>query len=469
MLFFQYNLTTKQARKIKELVIRKIFFSIVIVILTMAIVLPEAFSASFKFSGAYRYRGVSYDNADQDHTSEDGNQKADMLFRPRFTATSEGGKVKAVWELDLGSSAWAAGKTAPKVNRHYVYFSLPGSKFRLQYGRDDYDTMDGVVVAPVPNRTQGWQISGKVSGMELIAWTTKISEGSAGGSAGPWGGSTDADLFYVGLSKDVNSNLNLQLGLVVESDNRGATTATPDRDIRWWSVNTSTKFAGFDISALYALQEGDLDYPTSSTTVSDIQIKAYMMDIQAFTSVGKTGVTIRLFATSGDDSTLDASQTHGMTAQDDDNKLKRYTSPNSDGASDTDLPQLVNGRYVGIGIGSSIESATGAGSGGTVANGMKIFEIIVSHPISKKLTFDVNISSIHASSSAQDIRSGTQYVSDKNIGTEFDGALKYQIYKSLYAMIAYAYLKSGDYGKATNATKDKDDIWGWFFEVKHTF
>ena len=69
-------------------------------------------------------------------------------------------------------------------------------------------------MAPVPNRTQGWQITGKVSGMEMMAWTTKISEGSAGGSAGPWGGSSDADLFYVGVSKDVNPNLNLQLGQV---------------------------------------------------------------------------------------------------------------------------------------------------------------------------------------------------------------------------------------------------------------
>ena len=100
---------------------------------------------------------------------------------------------------------------------------------------------------------------------------------------------------------------------------------------------------------------------------------------------------------------------------------------------------------------------------------MRIFEVIVSHPISKKLSFDGNISSIHSSSSAQDISGGTQYVSDKNIGTEFDAALKYQIHKSLYAMVAYAYLKSGDYGKSTSATTDKDDMWAWYFEMKHSF
>ena len=32
-----------------------------------------------------------------------------------------------------------------------------------------------------------------------------------------------------------------------------------------------------------------------------------------------------------------------------------------------------------------------------------------------------------------------------NIGTEFDAQLKYTIYKGLYAKVAYAYLKSGDY------------------------
>ena len=59
---------------------RKVLLSFGMAILALAIVLPEVFAASFKFSGAYRYRGVSYDNADQDNTSEDGNQKADMLF-----------------------------------------------------------------------------------------------------------------------------------------------------------------------------------------------------------------------------------------------------------------------------------------------------------------------------------------------------------------------------------------------------
>ena len=444
---------------------RKILLTIGVAILAITVILPEAFSASFKFSGIYRYRGVSYDNPDQDNTAENGNQKADMMFRPRFTASSEGGKVKAVWELDLGSFSWDAAKTAPKVNRHYVSFALPGSKLRVQYGRADYESIDGVVVAPVPNRTQGWQISGKLSGMDI----TKIVEGSASGSAGPFGGSSDADLFHVGATHDASSNLNLKFGLTVESDGRGATTVTPDRDIRWWSVNADIKFGTFDISALYVSQEGDLNYPTSSTTVYDIQIKAHLMDVQASTSVGKTEVTLRMFATSGDSSTLDASQTHGMTAQDDDNKLKRFTNPNSDGTGDTDLPQLMNGRYIGIGISSTIETASGAGNGGTNANGLRLFEVIIAHPITKKLTFDGNVSLINSAVSAQDISGGTQYVSDKNIGTEVDATLKYSFYKSLYAKVTYAYLKSGDYGKAMNATKNKDDMWGWFFKVKHSF
>ena len=107
---------------------RKFLLTLAVAVLAVGLVLPEVFAASFKFTGMYRYRGVSYDDADRDNTSEDGNQKADMLMRPRFTAVSEGGKVKAVWELDLGSGSWDATKTAPKVNRHYVQFALPGTK-----------------------------------------------------------------------------------------------------------------------------------------------------------------------------------------------------------------------------------------------------------------------------------------------------------------------------------------------------
>ena len=104
---------------------RKFLLTLAVAVLAVGLVLPEVFAASFKFTGMYRYRGVSYDDADRDNTTEDGNQKADMLMRPRFTAVSEGGKVKAVWELDLGSGSWDAAKTAPKVNRHYVQFALP--------------------------------------------------------------------------------------------------------------------------------------------------------------------------------------------------------------------------------------------------------------------------------------------------------------------------------------------------------
>ena len=116
---------------------RKFLLTLAVAVLAVGLVLPEVFAASFKFTGMYRYRGVSYDDADRDNTSEDGNQKADMLMRPRFTAVSEGGKVKAVWELDLGSGSWDAAKTAPKVNSHYVQFALPGTKLKVQYGRED--------------------------------------------------------------------------------------------------------------------------------------------------------------------------------------------------------------------------------------------------------------------------------------------------------------------------------------------
>ena len=55
---------------------RKFLLSLAVAVLAVGLVLPEVFAASFKFTGMFRYRGVSYDNADRADGTEDGNQKA---------------------------------------------------------------------------------------------------------------------------------------------------------------------------------------------------------------------------------------------------------------------------------------------------------------------------------------------------------------------------------------------------------
>lgn len=450
---------------------RKFLLTLAVAVLAVGLVLPEAFAASFKFTGMYRYRGVSYDDADRDNTAEDGNQKADMLMRPRFTAVSEGGKVKAVWELDLGSSAWAAAKTAPKVNRHYVQFALPGTKLKIQYGRDDYFSPGKVVVTSSGrNRTQGWEATGKLAGMKMTAWTVKVSEGAAGGSGGPFGGKNDSDVHHIGFTTKA-AGVKITPHLTVEADGRGSGTTSPDRDLRWWGINAKSKFGMFNLTVDAIYQEGTIDYPSSSTTVNDIDVQASLVQVSAKTKVGKSSVTLRAYASTGDKDGLAASQTHGVTAQQDGNKeLTRFSTPNNDGMGWNDNPQLISRkRYSTFAIGNGSETRGGSGSGGTDGNGIRVMEVIVSHPISKKLSFKGNVSSIHSSEGAQDISGGTQYVSDTNIGTEVDASLKYKFYKSLWAQVTYAYLAVGDYGKATDATKDFDNTWCWYFEIRHSF
>ena len=450
---------------------RKFLLTLAVAVLAVGLVLPEVFAASFKFTGMYRYRGVSYDDADRDNTSEDGNQKADMLMRPRFTAVSEGGKVKAVWELDLGSGSWDAAKTAPKVNRHYVQFALPGTKLKIQYGRDDYFSPGKMLVTSSGrNRNQGWEATGKVAGMKMTAWTVKTSEGAAGGSGGPFGGKNDSDVHHIGFTTKA-LGMKLTPHLTVEADNRGSGTTSPDRDLRWWGLNAKGKVGMFSLTVDAIYQEGTIDYPSSSATVKDIDVQATMLHVSATTKVGKSKVTLRAVASSGDKDGLAASQSHGVTAQQDGNtELTRFSTPHNDTMGWFDNPQIISRkRYSTFNISAGNETRSGSGNGGTSGNGLRVMEIIVSHPISKKLSFKGNLSSIHSSEGAQDISGGTQYVSDTNIGTEVDLSLKYKFYKSLWAQVAYAHLAVGDYGKATNATSDFDNTWCWYFEIRHSF
>lgn len=450
---------------------RKFLLTLAVAVLAVGLVLPEVFAASFKFTGMYRYRGVSYDNADRDDTSEDGNQKADMLMRPRFTAVSEGGKVKAVWELDLGSGSWDAAKGAPKVNRHYVQFALPGTKLKVQYGRDDYFSPGKMVVTSSGrNRTQGWEVTGKAAGMKMTAWTVKVSEGAASGSGGPWKGGNDSDVHHIGFTTKMGG-VTLTPHLTIEADGRGSGTTSPDRDIRWWGLNAKTKVGMFSVKVDASYQEGEIDYPSSSTTVNDIDIQASMIHVSATTKVGKSKVTLRAVSTTGDSDGLKASESHGVTAQQSGStENSRFSTPNNDAMGWFDNPQLISRkRYSTFNISNGNETRSGSGNGGTSGNGLRVMEVIVSHPISKKLSFKGNLSSIHSSESAQDISGGTQYVSDTNIGTEIDASLKYKFYKSLWARVTYAYLSVGDYGKSTTATTDLDDTWCWYFEIRHSF
>ena len=56
---------------------------------------------SLKMSGLFRVRGASTNNEDRNDDMEDGVQFYEQLIRPRFTITSLGGKMVAMWEADV--------------------------------------------------------------------------------------------------------------------------------------------------------------------------------------------------------------------------------------------------------------------------------------------------------------------------------------------------------------------------------
>ncbi|HBK79727.1 MAG TPA: hypothetical protein DDZ83_08625, partial [Nitrospinae bacterium] len=61
-------------------------------------------------------------------------------------------------------------------------------------------------------------------------------------------------------------------------------------------------------------------------------------------------------------------------------------------------------------------------------------------------------------------------VDSKDAGSELDISTKYFLYKGLFAKLTYAYLFAGDYGKSdTVGTRDFDDTWALYWELRHTF
>ncbi|MEE9240132.1 MAG: hypothetical protein V3U53_02965, partial [bacterium] len=191
---------------------------------------------------------------------------------------------------------------------------------------------------------------------------------------------------------------------------------------------------------------------------------------------------------SGDDDTTSA--TGGVTsltnvsARQRDNELSRFSAPRINGTSRLVGPQLVTRRrFSTMSPVFGSENRPGGGNGGANMNGAQIYEILIKYQITKKLTFDGNISLIRSAAKRADIDANfdrdttdagdATFDSAKDFGTEIDLSLKYQIYKSLFTRLTFAYLFAGDYGKqatsggaAVNA-RDFDDTWALFSELRH--
>ena len=140
---------------------RKLLLALFAMALVVAFTAPAyaAMGASFKYSGFFRIRGIAGNNGDRNDDADDSAQGFDALTRPRFTATTDKGKIWALWEIDWyeartendrtpndANANILFGRTSGRVgvgtNRWVVDFAVPGSALRARWGRTDYISPD---------------------------------------------------------------------------------------------------------------------------------------------------------------------------------------------------------------------------------------------------------------------------------------------------------------------------------------
>ena len=408
---------------------RKFFMALAVVIVTLAVAAPDIVSAAdFKYTGLFRYRGSASEDTDRDDTAHDSDQSHDSLWRPKFTATSLKGKIKAVAELNAGSNSSFDTTARPNVdfNKLSVDFAVPGTTLRYRFARSDWKDPTGEIIGGAGvYRQWGHGIYGKLTKtVSLNAWNSQLSEGDST--------YTDDNDYYAALTWKAAPNITL----------------TP-----WigWQYNKGT-----GNERLNNLDPENADGANAGNAIL----------------VGFYGSWMP-----GD---KDITSATGDLGTQPDNKLTRFTSMRNGDSTGSgcaiDGPQLYTRRRYSTKVVGFTDNRCGNGDGGARGNGSHIYELLLKYKLTKQLGLEGNISFIRSAAARADIDTDadgiadTLFVSDKSIGTELDISAKYDIYKGLWARLTYAHLFAGDYGKSsTLGTRAFDDSWALYWELRHTF
>ena len=489
---------------------RKYFLALIVFALVFSVTATDfASAADIKMTGVYRLRGVSTQNQDQNDSAgnHDNQQKIDTLWRPRWTATSEGGKIKGMVELDAVGDATAANsedRADAQWNRYIVDFLIPGTTFRFQFGRTDYvDPSKEIFGSTGVNRLWGYRVYGKVNNtLSLDAWNTQFTEGNAAAS--------DDNNYYLALAWKAAPAITITPWIAWEKFNAvttgdspaadgsvGLSTVTADsteRDIWFYALNAKAKFGIASLDATVILQDGKLDFgrainsgnANNNTDVNavkaaarpDTDIEGYAVLIRLWLNFGKLKVGFYGTFMPGDDDPTNAADDLGTQF---DGKLTRFLPPGGGGDNgncNIDGPQIyTRARWYTSTTGFARENRCGSGDGAAKGNGSQIYELLAKYQLTKALRLEGNVSIIRSAAKRADqdttgdgIADGDTYNSSKDIGTEVDLTAHYEIYKGLWINVTFAHLFAGDYGKLNTTTaRDNDDTTVWYTELRYTF
>ena len=489
---------------------RKHFLALIALALVFAVSAGDfASAADVKMTGILRLRGSSTDNGDQNDaaTSHDGIQKIDSLWRPRWTATSLGGKIVGMVELDARGDATNANsedRAGAEFNRYLLDFLIPGTAFRFRFGRTDWvDPSKEIFSSNGVNRVFGYGLYGKINDtFSLSAWNTQFTEGNAAAS--------DDNNYFLSLIWKAAPAVTLTPWIAWEKFNAVTAGASPaadgsvalstvtadstERDIWMYALNAKAKFGIASLDTTVIIQDGKLDFgrainsgnANNNTDVNavkaaarpDTDIEGYAVLIRLWLNFGKLKVGFYGTFMPGDDDPTDAADDLGTQF---DGKLTRFVPPGGGGDNGNcsiDGPQIyTRRRFTTHTTNFRRENRCGSGDGAVKGNGSAIYEILASYRLTKTLVLDGNVSLIRSAAKRADqdttgdgVADGDTYNSSKDIGTEIDISGRWDMYKGLYTRLTYAYLFAGDYGKLNTATaRDNDDTWALYFELRHTF
>ncbi len=432
---------------------RKFLVFGVVVALVVAVAWP-VMAADFLFTGIYRTRGIAYDNVDKNDDTHDNAQYYTALWRPRFTATSEGGKVVGFYEIDGmfengriwdGQARWPA-----KSNRWYIDFLVPYTKLRLKTGRYDYaevGTSHLVYGSGGLNRKSGhWLYGPIVGGLQLSAWTVKRGEGVTEAA--------DTDAHYIALSYNVMPKVTLtaqysRYNSLPTQTAKYAGAGTPAIRRDYWGANLRGASGIFSGEATYWYQHGKQEYSTSTT---DLTERASAGDLRLALNLGDLKLDTFFLWSTGDSDPLD-------------NDMERFMAVGP--WAGRNGPILFFGA---TGINPfGLENRSPSGDGAAWGNGLAVYAGSATYNFTPKHMGFVTGSIIRSAEKRPDTSTIT-YVSDKDIGFELDFYFQYKPYKSLTIKAQYAYLWMGDYGEQkTPAPTNNDDAWLLGGEIRYDF
>ena len=407
---------------------RKILLTLFAMALLATFVAPS-YAADFKMTGFFRMRGASTNNEDQNDDDQDGKQYYDQLIRPRFNASSLGGKIKAMWEPDVvaGGTGFGSDGRTVRTNRWIMDFALPGSALRMRLGRTDYTSPDGEIFdTGGKSRLPGIAIYGKLSkNMSLSMFNSK----SKGGTTAE---DDDQDNYLAALSVKMTPTLTLTPWVANSRD-------SVDDSYNYWygALTAKAKVGVFNLNATGVVQNGEL----SSTE----DIGAWALLVRTSVSMGKLKLMGNATLLSGDDDATD-------------NESSQFLTPRGGSSGWFQGSQIMTSKRWAS-FGNDLRDREYKR-----ANGMAVAEGLLEYKVSKTLMIGGGVSVYQSAEASQTPGANTS----KDVGAEVNVGFAWTIYKGLVLKGVGAYFAAGDYGQMPNA-KELDDTWlvGW--DLTHKF